>query len=363
MQVLEAIGGRGVQRLGTDAHRGKPYDEIDLTDRSRSCSATRPTACPPRSPTCSTAGCTCRWRATSSRSTWRWPDRSSASTPLANAEVRREFVRHAAPTRSCVSMPTGESSKPTRPQAASLVISPRRSAGQSLTDVFAPRGARRQPDPRRGLASVEPLAFGRRHPRARGDDPGAGGDLKVRVTGPLRTQRRRVDHRCRALHPSAATKRERRADRQRSGVHGESRAAQPAHVGEGLHLAAAQPLGSPQGRPEAHDARAGASRRRPRHAAHHRAARHQPARDRSARVASPAHERRRARAARRREADDDVPGPRVRRAVRRRLPAGVRRPRQARAGAHEPRRERGQVREHDGHDRRREGPTTRSRSR
>jgi TrmH family RNA methyltransferase len=31
VQVLEAIGGRGVQRLGTDAHRGKPYDEVDLT--------------------------------------------------------------------------------------------------------------------------------------------------------------------------------------------------------------------------------------------------------------------------------------------------------------------------------------------
>ncbi len=31
VQVLEAIGGRDVQRLGTDAHRGKPYDEIDLT--------------------------------------------------------------------------------------------------------------------------------------------------------------------------------------------------------------------------------------------------------------------------------------------------------------------------------------------
>jgi TrmH family RNA methyltransferase len=31
VQVLEAIGGRGVQRLGTDAHRGKAYDEIDLT--------------------------------------------------------------------------------------------------------------------------------------------------------------------------------------------------------------------------------------------------------------------------------------------------------------------------------------------
>lgn len=32
VQVLEAIGGRGVQRLGTDAHRGKPYDESDLTE-------------------------------------------------------------------------------------------------------------------------------------------------------------------------------------------------------------------------------------------------------------------------------------------------------------------------------------------
>jgi TrmH family RNA methyltransferase len=30
VQVLEAIGGRGVQRFGTDAHRGKPYDELDL---------------------------------------------------------------------------------------------------------------------------------------------------------------------------------------------------------------------------------------------------------------------------------------------------------------------------------------------
>jgi TrmH family RNA methyltransferase len=31
VQVLEAMGGRGVQRLGTDARRGKPYDEVDLT--------------------------------------------------------------------------------------------------------------------------------------------------------------------------------------------------------------------------------------------------------------------------------------------------------------------------------------------
>jgi TrmH family RNA methyltransferase len=32
VHVLEAIGDRGVRRLGTDAHRGKPYDESDLTD-------------------------------------------------------------------------------------------------------------------------------------------------------------------------------------------------------------------------------------------------------------------------------------------------------------------------------------------
>src|SRR3954470_17830217 len=31
VHVLEAIRGRGVQRLGTDVHRGKPYDESDLT--------------------------------------------------------------------------------------------------------------------------------------------------------------------------------------------------------------------------------------------------------------------------------------------------------------------------------------------
>ncbi len=30
VQVLEAIGDRGVPRLGTDAHRGKPYDQCDL---------------------------------------------------------------------------------------------------------------------------------------------------------------------------------------------------------------------------------------------------------------------------------------------------------------------------------------------
>ena len=30
VQVLEAIGARGLQRLGTDARRGKPYDQIDL---------------------------------------------------------------------------------------------------------------------------------------------------------------------------------------------------------------------------------------------------------------------------------------------------------------------------------------------
>jgi TrmH family RNA methyltransferase len=32
VQVLEAIGGRGRQRFGTDAHRGKPYDEVDLVE-------------------------------------------------------------------------------------------------------------------------------------------------------------------------------------------------------------------------------------------------------------------------------------------------------------------------------------------
>jgi TrmH family RNA methyltransferase len=31
VQVLEAINGRGVQLLGTDVRRGKPYDELDLT--------------------------------------------------------------------------------------------------------------------------------------------------------------------------------------------------------------------------------------------------------------------------------------------------------------------------------------------
>jgi TrmH family RNA methyltransferase len=31
VQVLEAISGRGVQLLGTDARGGKPYDEVDLT--------------------------------------------------------------------------------------------------------------------------------------------------------------------------------------------------------------------------------------------------------------------------------------------------------------------------------------------
>ena len=31
VQVLEAISGRGVQLLGTDARRGKPYEEVDLT--------------------------------------------------------------------------------------------------------------------------------------------------------------------------------------------------------------------------------------------------------------------------------------------------------------------------------------------
>jgi TrmH family RNA methyltransferase len=31
VHVLEAIGGRGVQRLGTDAHRGKAHDETDLS--------------------------------------------------------------------------------------------------------------------------------------------------------------------------------------------------------------------------------------------------------------------------------------------------------------------------------------------
>jgi TrmH family RNA methyltransferase len=30
VQVLEAIGGRGGPRLGTDQHRGQPYDEVDL---------------------------------------------------------------------------------------------------------------------------------------------------------------------------------------------------------------------------------------------------------------------------------------------------------------------------------------------
>ena len=78
-----------------------------------------------------------------------------------------------------------------------------------------------------------------------------------------------------------------RAQRHRGHLHRVPRAAQPAHVGEGLHVADAQPVGPAQGRAEAHDARAGPPRRRPRHPARHRAARHQPARDRPARAAPP----------------------------------------------------------------------------
>ena len=93
----------------------------------------------------------------------------------------------------------------------------------------------------------------------------------------------------------------RRAQRDRGHLHRLPRAAEPAHLGEGLHVADAQPLGPAEGRAEALDARAGAPRRRPRHPARHRAARHQPARDRPPRAAPPAGRPAGARRVRRRE--------------------------------------------------------------
>ena len=139
------------------------------------------------------------------------------------------------------------------------------------------------------------------------------------------------------------------------------RAAQPAHLGQGLHVAAAQPWDRLEGRAEADDARAGPPRRRPGHPARHRAARHQPPRDRPARAAAP----------------DGRPRRRWPRSVVEKvgmaipdldctvvfppdLPAGLRRPRQGRAGAHQPRRERRQVRQPQGHAGHRRGRTTAS---
>ena len=163
----------------------------------------------------------------------------------------------------------------------------RAASGPPRRSTLSPRGRDGEAAARGRLASVGQPAVGDGDPRARSHD---------------RHERRRPERsRDRAgtnatatarygavlVAPSVAPPGRRRADGQRGGVDGEPRAAQPAHVGEGLHVAAAQPVGPAHGRPEEDDARAGAPRRRPRHAAHHRAARHQPARDGPARPAPP----------------------------------------------------------------------------
>ena len=91
--------------------------------------------------------------------------------------------------------------------------------------------------------------------------------------------------------------------------HGQPRAAQPAHVDQGLHVVAAEPVGPPLRRPEADDARADPARRRPGHPADHGAPRHQPARGRAPDPApAAARDPRRGRAGRR-AGDDGLPRP------------------------------------------------------
>ena len=122
------------------------------------------------------------------------------------------------------------------------------------------------------------------------------------------------------------------------------RAALAAHVGQGVHVAAPQPVGPARRRPEEVDARAGPARRRPRHPADHRAARHLPAGDRPAAPPLPdGRHRRPGRSRWWRRSASPIPSSSVGRLPRRAAP-GLRRPRQGRAGADQPAGERRQVR-------------------
>ena len=247
----------------------------------------------------------------------------------------------------CASTPTTSSSPPTGPPPSSPAAPTL--VGTPLADVL---------DPATATAGRCSATAGRPSASLRSVHRGA------RAAGHRRRRRRRAHRRPRSPPATSATATARssapssrirrrpagrpRAHRRRGRVDGEPRAAQPAHVGEGLHVAAAQPLGPHQRRAEADDARAGPPRRRPRHPPDHRAARHLPAGDRPAGPAPPAR-----RPARR----SPPPSSRSSRSstptstARRRSPTasrGLRRPRQGRAGAHQPRRERRQVRQPDG---------------
>ena len=115
---------------------------------------------------------------------------------------------------------------------------------------------------------------------------------------------------------------------------------------KGYTSPAAQPLGPPRRRPEEDDARAGPPRRRPRHPPGHRAARHQPARDRPPRPPPPdGRPGRRSPTRSSRSCSIEYPDLEAEHRFPDGLPRGLRRPRQGRAGAHQPGRERLQVRD------------------
>ncbi len=318
--MLEDVAASGRRRLGHARHRGDAVHRgRPRRPTSRSCSATRPTACRPALDAAV-------------------DDWVSHPDGRARRVAQRRDGRHAPLLRGAPAawlsdgrLTVDRPRAPARPVAPSRRRPPdrrrqrrgrraRRCAGPSdlvgrpLVDVLDPRDARRAVVARRRLAAV-----GRRSGRV---------TRPARAGGHACTTRRRRAAPCgspaatsatttgaltgaRARAAAASPARRARADRRRGRVDREPRAAVPAHLGQGLHVAAAEPVGPPRRRAEEDDARAGPPRRRPGHPPHHRAARHQPARDRPARAAPPA--RRPAGAGRRassRSCTVDLPGPR-----------------------------------------------------
>ena len=271
MQSAGGDRGRGVRRLAARRRRGEPYDRTDLTGplalvlgseahglpadvepRTGRLDA-RPHGGHAESLNVGVTGAVVCFEAARQR---RQSGRRVDLTPLdvlPDPVVQLDADRRIADANDAAGRLAG--AHPRRACSASRMADSLRAAGT--------RAARPLLDGR--LASVgSPPSVTRASPSTRSRSAGPDGDRSVRVTGRYeRNGDGSVTGAVLVLRPP----RRRpvgRADRQRGRVDGEPRAAQPADVGQGLHVAAAEPVGPAQGRPEADDARAGAPRRRPR---------------------------------------------------------------------------------------------------
>ena len=281
---------RGVRRLGTVGarrhalRRGRPHRPVALVLGSEAHGL--PDAVRPRSTSCVTIPMAGRVESLNVGDGRRRRLLRGGPPARGRADDRDRSTR--CPTRSlALDARPSRRRRPTRPPLA-LTGRRRPSSSASRSASLLARAVDGSPLLADGWHSSTALPRSRGMPEHEVTIRAADGDVRVRVTG--RYQR---DATARSAAPcSCCARRARPSDeptRHRGRVDGQPRAAQPAHLGEGLHVAAAQPVG-----PARRTSRSSMMLEQVHHDADrvtrldHRAARHQPARDRPARAAPPA---------------------------------------------------------------------------